>query len=121
MWQFIDNVVKAQLKPPTHTQLSKLRRHRRVRVEYRKYIAGAEVAAPVQLGETAGRDPEKKRHANLRGHQTKVPAEPTRTLLVTARPRSDVARRLSAVIDAYKAEFHQQSVGLITREVCAAF
>ena len=27
----------------------------------------------------------------------------------------------SAVIDAYKAQFHQQSVGIITRDSCAAF
>jgi hypothetical protein len=25
------------------------------------------------------------------------------------------------VIDAYKAQFHQQSVGIITRDACAAF
>ena len=51
----------------------------------------------------------------------RISSEPTRVLLVAARPTSDVARRLVAVINAYKAEFHQQSVGLITREVCAAF
>jgi Protein of unknown function (DUF3574) len=51
----------------------------------------------------------------------RISSEPTRVLLVAARPTSDVARRLVAVIDAYKAEFHQQSVGLITREACAAF
>jgi hypothetical protein len=51
----------------------------------------------------------------------RISGEPTRILLVAARPTSDVARRLATVIDAYKAEFHQQSVGLITREACAAF
>lgn len=51
----------------------------------------------------------------------RISGEPTRILLVAARRTSDVARRLAAVIDAYKAEFHQQSVGLITREACAAF
>jgi hypothetical protein len=45
----------------------------------------------------------------------------TKILLVAVRPGSDLADRLSAVIAAYKAEFHQQSVGLITREACAAF
>ena len=46
---------------------------------------------------------------------------PTKILLVAARREPDLARRLSAVIDAYKTMFHQQSVGLITRYSCAAF
>jgi hypothetical protein len=33
----------------------------------------------------------------------------------------DLGRRLAAVIDAYKTEFHQQAVGIITRDSCAAF
>jgi hypothetical protein len=45
----------------------------------------------------------------------------TRILLVAARRTPDLARRLSAVIDAYKNEFHQQSVGVVTRDACAAF
>jgi len=45
----------------------------------------------------------------------------TKILLVAAKPEPDLARRLSAVIDAYKAKFHQQSVGLITRDSCAGF
>ena len=45
----------------------------------------------------------------------------TKILLVAARPVPDLAGHLAAVIDAYKMRFHQQSVGLITREVCAAF
>ena len=45
----------------------------------------------------------------------------TKILLVAAKPEPDFARRLSAVIDAYKAQFHQQSVGIITRDSCAAF
>jgi hypothetical protein len=47
--------------------------------------------------------------------------DPTKILLVAAKREPDLARRLSAVIDAYKSEFHQQSVGLITRDSCAAF
>jgi hypothetical protein len=47
--------------------------------------------------------------------------DPTKILLVAAKRDPDLARRLSAVIDAYKSEFHQQSVGLITRDSCAAF
>jgi hypothetical protein len=45
----------------------------------------------------------------------------TKIRLVAAKPEPDLARRLSAVIDAYKAKFHQQSVGLITRDSCAGF
>ena len=36
-----------------------------------------------------------------------------------ARTRSRAG--LAAVIDAYKTEFHQQSVGIITRDSCGAF
>ena len=50
-----------------------------------------------------------------------VARDPTKILLVAAKRTPDLARRLSAVIDAYKARFHQQSVGLITRDSCAAF
>jgi hypothetical protein len=45
----------------------------------------------------------------------------TKILLVAAPRTPDLASRLAAVIDAYKAEFHQQSVGIITRDACAAF
>jgi hypothetical protein len=45
----------------------------------------------------------------------------TKILLVAARRSPDLAPRLSAVIDAYKTRFHQQSVGIITRDSCAAF
>jgi len=47
--------------------------------------------------------------------------EPTKILLIAAKRTPDLARRLSAVIDIYKARFHQQSVGLITRDSCANF
>jgi hypothetical protein len=43
-------------------------------------------------------------------------------IVLIATPRSpDLASRLTAVIDAYKARFHQQSVGIVTRDSCAAF
>ena len=43
-------------------------------------------------------------------------------IVLIAVPRgADTATRFQAVIDAYKARFHQQSVGLITRDSCAAF
>jgi uncharacterized protein DUF3574 len=45
----------------------------------------------------------------------------TKILLVAAKPEPDLSRRLSAVIDAYKTQFQQKSVGIITSDTCAAF
>ena len=45
----------------------------------------------------------------------------TKILLVAVKRAPDLEPRLAAVIDAYKARFHQQSVGVITRDSCAAF
>ncbi len=43
-------------------------------------------------------------------------------IVVIAAPQSpDFAKKLQDVSDAYRARFHQQSVGVITREVCASF
>ncbi len=50
-----------------------------------------------------------------------IVSDPTKILLIAAKRTPDLARRLSAVIDAYKVRYHQQSVGLITRDSCAAF
>ena len=50
-----------------------------------------------------------------------IARDPTKILLVAAKRTPDLARRLAAVIDAYKARFHQLSVGIITRDSCAAF
>ena len=50
-----------------------------------------------------------------------VSSAPTKVLLVAAPRTPDLAPRLSAVIEAYKARFRQQSVGIITRDSCAAF
>jgi len=50
-----------------------------------------------------------------------VARERTKILLVAARSAPDLEARLSAVIDAYKTRFHQQSVGMITRDSCATF
>ncbi len=50
-----------------------------------------------------------------------IARDPTKILLVAAKRTPDLPRRLSAVIDAYKTRFHQQSVGIITRDSCAAF
>ena len=42
-------------------------------------------------------------------------------VLIAVKRAPDLEPRLSAVIDAYKTRFRQQSVGLITRDSCAAF
>jgi hypothetical protein len=47
--------------------------------------------------------------------------EPTKILLVAETAAPGLARRLAAVIEAYEQQFHQQSVGIITTEACAAF
>jgi hypothetical protein len=62
-------------------------------------------------GEGQWRNPQTGRIA---GNRTKI-------LLVAAPHTPDLARRLAAVIEAYKARFHHQSVGIITRDSCAAF
>jgi uncharacterized protein DUF3574 len=62
-------------------------------------------------GEGQWRNPQTGRIA---GNRTKI-------LLIAAPRTPDLAQRLSAVIDAYKTRFHHQSVGIITRDSCAAF
>jgi hypothetical protein len=44
-----------------------------------------------------------------------------KVVLIAAKRSPDLAGRLTAVIDSYKARFHQQSVGILTRDSCAAF
>jgi hypothetical protein len=50
-----------------------------------------------------------------------IARDPTTILLAAVKREPDLAQRLSAVIDAYKQRFDQQSVGIITRESCGAF
>jgi len=50
-----------------------------------------------------------------------ITRQPTKIVLIAAKPSADLGQRLSAVIDAYKTRFNQQSVGIITRDSCAAF
>lgn len=45
----------------------------------------------------------------------------TKILLVAVKRSPDLEHRLSAVIDAYKRQFRQVSVGVITRDACASF
>ena len=42
-------------------------------------------------------------------------------VLVAVKPGPDVPGRLNTVMDGYKERFHQLSVGIITRDSCAAF
>jgi len=61
-------------------------------------------------------------YGQWRNPQTgQIARDPTKILLVAAKRSPDLADRLAAVMDAYKQRFHQQSVGLITRDSCAAF
>jgi Protein of unknown function (DUF3574) len=62
-------------------------------------------------GEGQWRSPQTGR---ISGNRSKI-------LLVAAPRTPDLVQRLSAVIDAYKTRFHHQSVGIITRDSCAAF
>lgn len=45
----------------------------------------------------------------------------TKILLVAVKRSPDLAGRLTAVVEAYKRRFRRQSVGIITRDSCAAF
>jgi len=47
--------------------------------------------------------------------------EPTKVVIVIAAKGLALWPKLSSAMNAYKTRFHQQSVGLVTREVCAAF
>jgi len=47
--------------------------------------------------------------------------EKSKILIAAADPESDLARRIGAVVDAYKKQFRQQSVGVMTSPVCGAF
>jgi Mg-chelatase subunit ChlI len=52
----------------------------------------------------------------------RVVRQPTKILVVASElPRPDLKDRLTAVIDAYRSRFQQQSVGVITRTACAGF
>ena len=51
----------------------------------------------------------------------KLIREPSKILLVAADPDSDLKTRIGSVIAAYRAQFQQRSVGVITSEACAAF
>jgi len=50
-----------------------------------------------------------------------VVREQTKIVAIAARPSPDFAKKVQDVTDAYRTRFHQQSVGVITHDVCAAF
>jgi hypothetical protein len=47
--------------------------------------------------------------------------EQNKILVVVADPDSDLRTRIGSVINAYRVQFKQRSVGVITSEACAAF
>ena len=51
----------------------------------------------------------------------RIVRERSKVVLAAVDRAPDLPKRLQAVIDAYKTRFDQRSVGLITRDSCAAF
>jgi hypothetical protein len=47
--------------------------------------------------------------------------EQSKVLLLIADPDSDLKTRIGTVTSAYRQQFHQNSVGVLTNEACAAF
>jgi hypothetical protein len=121
-----------QLPAPAYSCLLPAERHMRVaELLFGRNIKGRQPLTDAEWAEFAGQtiapnfpdgftayDGE----GQWRNPQTgQIAGGPTKILLVAAKPEPDLSRRLSAVIEAYKAQFHQQSVGIITRDSCAAF
>lgn len=47
--------------------------------------------------------------------------EPSKVVIVVAKDDTDFAKNVASVVDAYRAEFHQESVGIVTETACASF
>jgi Protein of unknown function (DUF3574) len=47
--------------------------------------------------------------------------ERSKILYTAADPESDLKSRIGAVVEAYRKQFHQRSVGIVTHLACAAF
>lgn len=47
--------------------------------------------------------------------------EPSILVLITVDPNSQFEQKVSDVVEAYKKQFNQQSVGVVTEDVCARF
>jgi len=51
----------------------------------------------------------------------KLIREQSKIMVAAADPDSDLKARIGAVVDAYRQQFHQQSVGIVTSPGCGAF
>ncbi len=51
----------------------------------------------------------------------KLAREPGKLLIVAADPSSEPAQRIGTVVETYRRQFRQQSVGVVTQQTCAAF
>ena len=47
--------------------------------------------------------------------------EKSKIVLIDGRPTQAFARKLRHITESYRARFHQDAVGVVTREICAAF
>jgi hypothetical protein len=54
-------------------------------------------------------------------HTGQIVGARTKVLIIAAPRTPDLALRLSSVMEGYKQRFRQQSVGIMTRDSCAAF
>lgn len=52
---------------------------------------------------------------------TKISRERTKVVMIAMPPAADNDARLQHIVEAYKARFKQQSVGLIVRPACVSF
>jgi len=51
----------------------------------------------------------------------KIVREPSEVLQIVAPQSPALAPKIGKIVDSYRTRFHQQSVGIVTRPVCAAF
>jgi hypothetical protein len=51
----------------------------------------------------------------------RIVRERSKVVIIAADPGVDIVQRLNAVTDAYRSQFHQLSVGVISETACAAF
>ena len=51
----------------------------------------------------------------------KIVREPSEILVVVTPQSASLVPKIGKIADAYRKRFHQQSVGIVTRPVCAAF
>ncbi len=57
----------------------------------------------------------------MNGETHRIVRERSKIVLIAAVPDGDIAQRIQAVMDAYRGQFHQISVGVISETACAAF